>query len=437
MLEATGATGIAVSGALAKIGRYRWIICALLFCATTINYMDRQVLGILAPTLQHEIGWTEAQYGAIISWFTVAYAIGLLFGGRIMDRLGVRRGFAWAIVIWSIAAMSHALARTANAFAAARFALGLGESGNFPASIKAVAEWFPAKERALATGIFNAGTNVGAVVAPIVVPWIALTWGWRLAFVWTGLLSATWLAFWLSIYRSPHEHPRCTESELAYIRSDPAEPAFRARWSALLRHRQTWAFAIAKLLTDPIWWFYLYWLPKFLDVRFGIKLAGIAAPLIAVYVMADVGSVGGGWLSGALIKRGWSVNRSRKITLLAAALLIVPTMLAPHVGILWGAVAIVGLAAAAHQWWSANLFTLSSDMFPRQAVGSVVGIGGFFGALGGVAFQRITGLVLQHNGDNYTPIFVVCGLAYVTALAIVQLLAPRLERAQMGTAEAA
>jgi MFS transporter, ACS family, aldohexuronate transporter len=435
LLEATGATGIAVSGALAKIGRYRWVICALLFCATTINYMDRQVLGILAPTLQHEIGWSEAQYGAIISWFTVAYAIGLLFAGRVMDRLGVRRGFALAIVTWSLAAMSHALARTANAFAAARFALGLGESGNFPASIKAVAEWFPARERALATGIFNAGSNIGAVVAPIVVPWIALTWGWRLAFVWTGLLSATWLAFWLSIYRPPQEHRRCSETELAHIRSDPAEPTFPVRWTELLRHRQTWAFAIAKLLTDPIWWFYLYWLPKFLDTKFGIKLAGVAVPLIVIYVMADIGSVGGGWLSGALIKRGWSVNRGRKITLLTAALLIVPTMMAPRVGALWAAVAIVGVAAAAHQWWSANLFTLSSDMFPRQAVGSVVGFGGFFGALGGVAFQRITGLVLQHNGDNYAPIFVVCGLAYVTALAIVQLLVPTLERATLGNIE--
>jgi ACS family hexuronate transporter-like MFS transporter len=395
--------------------------------------MDRQVLGILAPTLQREIGWSEAQYGAIISWFTVAYAIGFLFAGRVMDRLGVRRGFALSIVIWSLAAMSHALARSANGFASARFALGLGESGNFPASIKAIAEWFPARERALATGIFNSGTNIGAVVTPLVVPWIALTWGWRAAFVWTGLLSATWLTVWLNLYRPPQEHPRCTPSELAHIRAGTTvEAPFRVRWTELLRHRQTWAFAIAKLLTDPIWWFYLYWLPKFLDARFGIKLATVAAPLIVIYVMADVGSVGGGWLSGALIKRGWSVNKGRKITLLTAALLIVPTMMAPRVSALWAAVFIVGVAAAAHQWWSANLFTLSSDMFPRQAVGSVVGIGGFFGALGGVAFQRTTGLVLQHNGNNYVPIFVVCGLAYVTALVIVQLLVPQLERVPIG-----
>jgi ACS family hexuronate transporter-like MFS transporter len=408
------------------------MICALLFFATTINYMDRQVLGILAPTLQRELGWSEVQYGAIVSWFTIAYALGLLVAGRIMDRIGVRRGLAVAIVTWSIAAMSHALARTANAFAAARFALGLGESGNFPASIKAVAEWFPARERALATGIFNAGTNVGAIITPLVVPWITLTWGWRAAFIWTGLLSATWLAFWLNVYRPPQEHRRCSPAELSLIRGDAAEATFAVRWRELLRHRQTWAFAVAKLLTDPIWWFYLFWLPKFLDTKYGIHLAGLAAPLIVVYALADVGSIGGGWLSGALINRGWSVNRGRKATLLIAALLIVPTMFAPYVNGMWPAVLIVGVAAGAHQWWSANLFTLSSDMFPRQAIGSVVGIGGFFGAIGGAAFQRITGIVLQHNGGNYTPIFLVCGFAYVTALAIVQLLVPRLERARIG-----
>lgn len=428
----TGGSPSALSPQLpAGVGRYRWMICALLFFATTINYMDRQVLGILAPTLQREIGWSEAQYGAIVSWFTIAYALGLLVAGRVMDRLGVRRGLAIAIVTWSIAAMSHALARTANAFATARFALGLGESGNFPAAIKAVAEWFPARERALATGIFNAGSNIGAIVAPLVVPWIALTWGWRYAFIWTGLLSATWLAFWLNIYRPPQEHHRCSPAELALIRGDVTEPTVAIRWKGLLGHRQTWAFAIAKLMTDPVWWFYLFWMPKFLDAKFGVHLAGLAAPLIVVYALADVGSVGGGWLSGALINRGWSVNRGRKVTLLIAALLIVPTMFAPRVNGMWAAVLIVGVAAAAHQWWSANLFTLSSDMFPRQAVGSVVGIGGFFGALGGAVFQRITGIVLQHNGENYTPIFLVCGFAYVTALAIVQLLVPRLERIQL------
>ncbi|HKO15069.1 MAG TPA: MFS transporter [Gemmatimonadaceae bacterium] len=431
LLEATGTTGIAVSGALERIGRYRWTICALLFFATTINYVDRQVLGILAPVLKREIGWTDAQSGIIFGAFTTAYALGYIFAGRLMDRIGVKKGFAIAIVTWSIAAMSHALARTATAFAAARFALGLGESGNFPASIKTVAEWFPARERALATGIFNAGSNVGAIVAPLVVPFIARTWGWRWAFVWTGLLSSTWLAVWLWVYHSPREHPRLGRAELAHIESDAAEAPVPVRWASLLRHRQTWAFAVAKFMTDPIWWFYLFWLPSFLDQRFGIHLAGVAAPLVTIYLMADIGSVGGGWLSGALVKRGWSLNRARKITLLIAALLIVPTMLAPEMHAMWAAVLIVGVAAAAHQWWSANVFTLSSDMFPRYAVGSVVGIGGFFGAIGGTLFQLLTGYVLQANGHNYQPIFVLCGLAYVSALLIVHLLAPRLQRIEL------
>ena len=429
---AAGATQLAASGALQKIGRYRWTICALLFFATTINYMDRQVLGILAPTLQKEIGWNETQYGAIVSWFTFAYALGYIGAGRIMDRFGTRLGFSISVFFWSLAAMAHSLARSVTGFGVARFALGLGESGNFPASIKTVAEWFPVRERALATGIFNAGSNIGAIVTPLVVPWIALTWGWRAAFIATGTLGFIWLAFWLAIYRKPHEHPRCSARELAYIQSDPTESVEPVKWSSLLRLRQTWAFAIGKFLTDPIWWFYLYWLPKFLDARYGIKLASVALPLIVIYVLADVGSVGGGWLSGALIKRNWTVNAARKVTMLVAALLIVPTMFAPAANGLWLSVGIVGVAAAAHQWWSANIFTLASDMFPRRALGSVVGIGGFFGAMGGVLFQRATGRVLEANGHDYTPIFVVCGLAYVTALLIIHLLVPRLEKAPLG-----
>jgi ACS family hexuronate transporter-like MFS transporter len=412
-------------------GHYRWTICALLFVATTINYIDRQILGLLAPTLGRDIGWNEQQYGAIVSWFSVAYALGFLVAGRIMDRFGTRRGLAGSIIVWSIAAMSTALARTANGFAAARFALGLGESGNFPASIKTVAEWFPSRERAFATGIFNAGTNVGAIVAPVLVPWITLTWGWRAAFVVTGAFGFLWLVAWLAIYRPPQEHPKVGAEELAYIRSDPAEPTESVSWGQLLRHRQTWAFAIGKFMTDPIWWFYLYWLPKFLDARYGINLAKVTAPIIVIYLIADVGSVFGGWLSGFFIKRGWSVNAGRKVTMLIAALLIVPTMFAPSASSMWIAVLIVALAAAAHQWWSANIFTLSSDMFPRRAIGSVVGIGGFFGAAGGVLFQRATGWVLQNNGSNYAPVFVVCGLAYVSALLVIHLLAPKLEKATL------
>jgi MFS transporter, ACS family, hexuronate transporter len=423
-----GATDLAARGTLARIGRYRWVICALLFFATTINYIDRQVLGILAPTLQKDIGWNEAEYGAIVSWFTFAYALGYLGAGRLMDRIGTRLGFSLAVIVWSLSAMGHALAKSVAGFSFARFALGIGESGNFPGSIKTVAEWFPARERALATGIFNAGSNIGAVITPLVVPAIALKWGWQAAFIATGLLGFIWLAFWIPIYRRPAEHPRCSREELAYIQSDSIDSGATVGWTRVLRQRETWAFAIGKFMTDPIWWFYLYWLPKFLDSRYDIKLAQVAAPLIVIYLLADVGSVGGGWLSGFFIKRGWSVNAARKTTMLIAALLIVPTAFAPTMTGLWASVLIVGLAAAAHQWWSANIFTLSSDMFPREAVGTVVGIGGFAGAMGGVLFQRVTGAVLQSNGNNYVPIFIVCGLAYVSALLVIHLLVPRVQR---------
>lgn len=406
---------------------FRWTICALLFAATTINYVDRQVIGILAPTLQHELGWTEIQYGQIVSWFSLAYGLGFLGMGRLMDRIGVRRGFAVSIIAWSVAAMAHAVARTAAGFSAARALLGLGESGNFPGSIKAVAEWFPKRERALATGIFNAGSNVGAVLAPLLVPWITLKWGWQWAFIATGTLGFIWLVFWLALYRDPESHPRVSPGELAYIRSDPVERTEQVPWRQLLTHRQTWAFAAGKFLTDPIWLFYLFWLPKFLDANWGIKLSHLALPLIVIYVFADLGSIAGGWFSGALISRGWSVNWGRKTAMLVAALLIVPTMFAPHARSVWVAVAIVSVAAASHQWWSCNLFTLTSDMFPRQAVASVVGIGGFVGAIGAVLFQRATGRILQATHSNYSVIFVICGLAYVSAWVIIHLLVPRLQ----------
>jgi ACS family hexuronate transporter-like MFS transporter len=416
---------------------YRWTICALLFVATTINYIDRQVLGILAPTLQRELGWTEADYGDIVSWFSFAYAIGFLIAGRLLDRIGVRRGLAAAVVAWSLAAIGHAFARTAAGFSFARAMLGLGESAIFPGSIKAVAEWFPQKERALATGIFNAGTNTGAILTPLLVPWITLRWGWRWAFIATGALGLVWLAAWVPLYRETDANriadrgSRIEPHGSGFDRvAAPATPT--VPWLSLFGYRQTWAFVAGKLLADPIWWFYLYWLPKFLDATYGVKLAQLALPIIVVYLIADVGSVGGGWVSGALIKRGWSVNRARKTTMLAMALLIVPTTLASQAPGMWAAVIIVGVAAAAHQAWSANVYTLASDMFPKSAVGSVVGIGAFAGAMGGVLFQRVTGRVLQANGGDYTPIFVVCGLAYVTAWTIIHLLVPRLEPARLG-----
>ena len=404
-----------------RLSSYRWTICALLFVATTINYIDRQVLGILAPTLQRTLNWSEADYGDIVSWFSFAYAFGFLVAGRVIDWIGVRRGLAAAVVAWSAAAIGHAFARTVTGFSVARAFLGASESAIFPGSIKAVAEWFPQRERALATGIFNAGTNTGAILTPLLVPWIALTWGWQWAFVATGALGLLWLLIWIPFYRD------------AGGRVDQSVPEAKVRWARLFGHRQTWAFIVGKLMADPVWWFYLYWLPKFLDSRYGVKLGQLAAPIIVVYLIADVGSVGGGWLSSALIKRGWSVNRARKTAMLAMALLIVPTTFASRAPSMWAAVIIVGIAAAAHQAWSANVYTLASDMFPKYAVGSVVGIGAFGGAMGGVLFQRITGRVLQANGSDYTPIFVVCGLAYVSAWLIIHLLAPRLEPAQLET----
>jgi ACS family hexuronate transporter-like MFS transporter len=403
--------------------RYRWTIVALLFVATTINYVDRQVLGILAPTLSRALHWSETDYGDIVSWFSLAYALGFLVAGRLIDRVGVKRGLGAAVVVWSLASMAHAFVRTAAGFSVARAALGLGESAIFPGAIKSVAEWFPKRERALAAGLFNAGTNTGAIVAPLLVPALVLWRGWQSAFVVTGALGLLWLALWSPLYRRPPRTPDGTDESVL------TDDAARWSWTSLLGMRQTWAFAVGKLLADPVWWFYLYWLPKFLDAKYGIKLTGIAVGLVAVYVTADVGSIGGGWLSSALITRGWTVNRARKTAMLAMALLILPTTLAGLAQSAWQAIALVAVAAAAHQAWSANVYTLASDMFPQSAVGSVVGIGAFTGAMGGVIFQRLVGRLLDANGGSYTPIFVYCGTAYLVAWIIIHSLAPRLEPA--------
>jgi MFS transporter, ACS family, hexuronate transporter len=415
---------------MAEVGRFRWRICALLLFATTINYIDRQVLGVLAPDLQSRLGWTEMQYGYIVTAFQAAYAIGLLCAGAIIDRVGTRIGYALAISVWSIAAMSHALAATVIGFAVARFALGLGEAGNFPAAIKTVAEWFPRRERAFATGIFNSGSNVGAIVAPLTVPFIAVYWGWQAAFLFTGILSAGWLVLWLLTYRPPEQHPSLTPAELAYIRSDSEEATVRIPWRQLLGHRQTWAFVAAKFMTDPIWWFFLFWLPKFLHAKHGLTLTGLGLPLVVIYLMADVGSIGGGWIAGRFIKRGWPVNRARKGAMLICALAVTPIVLISQVDNLWGAVALIGLATAGHQGWSANVFTLTSDMFPRRAVASVVGIGGFGGAVGGMLIASFTGWLLQTTG-SYVPVFIMAGSAYLLALSVVHALAPRLAPARL------
>ena len=432
-----------------EIGYVRWVICALLFFAATINYVDRQVIGILKPTLQAQFGWNEIDYANIIFAFQLAYAGGFLIAGRMMDRIGARIGFTIAIVLWSLAAIAHAEATVFGPVAAAmlgtigltysasvagfmvaRFALGLGEAGNFPAAIKVTAEWFPKRERALATGIFNSGTNVGALATPLVVPWVTLTFGWYWAFVATGALGLLWLAFWLPLYHRPDDHPKLNAAELAHIRSDPADVAVPIPWRSLLGYRQTWAFMAGKFLTDPIWWLYLFWMPDFLNRNHGIDLKTIGPPLVVIYLVADIGSIGGGWLSSMLMKRGWTVNGGRKLAMLVCALAVVPMVFASGAKDLWVAVALVSLAAAAHQGWSANLFTTASDMFPRQAVGSVVGLGGMAGAVGGMLIAKLTGYILQATG-SYLPVFFIAAFTYLVALIVIHVLAPRLEPAQM------
>lgn len=440
-----------------KVGRQRWVICALLFFAATINYIDRQVIGILKPTLEEQFGWTEIDYGWIVFAFQTAYALGLLCVGGLMDKIGTKKGFSLSIIVWSIGATMHAWAVPIGAgvlgalawfgfdsakiglsvsvigFIVARFVLGIGEAGNFPASIKTVAEWFPKKERALATGIFNSGTNIGALATPLIVPWIAVTYGWYEAFIITGLIGFIWLVFWLTFYHKPEEHPQLSSAELDYIQSDPAEPMVKIPWRNLFPHRQTWAFAIGKFLTDPIWWVYLFWLPDFLKKQHGLDLKTFGIPLAIIYIIADVGSIGGGWLSGFFIKCGWSINKSRKTAMLICALAVVPIIFASMTSNLWVAVILIGIAAAAHQGWSANIFTTASDMFPKQAVGSVVGIGGMAGAIGGMFIAKLVAYILDSTG-SYLPIFAIAASAYLIALLIIHLLAPNLEPAQV-TAE--
>jgi len=423
--EESGILG-AVDQVGSRIGNFRWTICALLFFAATINYIDRQVIGILKPNLKLELGWDEIAYSNVVFWFQAAYALGFIVMGRLMDRLGTRRGFSLSVAFWSLAAMAHALASSVLTFSIARFGLGLGESGNFPASIKTVAEWFPKKERALATGIFNAGTNVGAIITPLSVPWIVGHLGWRWAFIITGAIGFIWLVAWVTLYRKPHEHPRCKKAELEYINSDPPDAETKIAWMRLLPHRQTWAFVVAKFMTDPIWWFYLFWIPGFLHDKYNLPLDRFTSglPLVVIYLMADVGSVGGGWLSSTLIKRGWQLGRARKTAMLICAICVVPIVLVSGTSSMWLAVVLIGLAASAHQGWSANVFTMTSDLFPRRAVGSVVGIGGMAGAVGGMLIAKVVGYVLQWTG-SYLPIFIIAGSAYLTALLFIHLLLPR------------
>jgi MFS transporter, ACS family, hexuronate transporter len=415
-----------VSAAAARAGNYRWVICGLLFAATAINYVDRQILGVLKPTLQHELGWNELQYADIIFWFQAAYAVGYLGFGRLIDKIGARLGFAAAIVIWTAAHVAHAFARTAFGFTMVRVGLGLGESGNFPAGVKAVAEWFPKRERALATSIFNAGSGIGAIVTPLIVPAITLAFGWRAAFLITGSFSLVWLVVWLAVYRSPRDSKRVSAGELAFIESDAPDTEAQKNipWLRLLRVRETWAYAIAKFLIDPIWWMYLFWLPGFFADRYHLDLKSFGPPVVAVYIMSDIGSVAGGWLSSRLMKMGYSINAARKLTMLISCFAILPIVFAMYADNMWLAVGILGVATAAHQSFSANLYTMPSDVFPRSAVGSVIGIGGTIGAIGGMLMAQYTGYVLQTLG-TYTPIFIVAASAYALALLVLHVLSPR------------
>lgn len=409
--------------------RVRWTICALLFFATSINYIDRQVLGLLEPTLRQNIGWTEAQYGYIVAAFQGAYAIGLVGAGRLVDKLGSRTGFAILMAFWSLASMAHAFASTALGFGIARFFLGLGESGSFPAAIKTIAEWFSPKERSLATGIFNSGAGIGAILAPALIPWITLKLGWRAAFLATGIFGALWIVWWLAGYRRPEEHPSVTAEELKSFTGETAKTPMEAKtelpWKSLLGYRQTWGFVLAKFLTDPIWWFYLYWLPKFFDAKYHLGLSKIGPPLIAVYTISMLGSVGGGWLPAAFRKRGLSMPKSRLGAMLICASMALPMFFASGASSLWTVIGLLSLAAAAHQGWSANLFTTVPDMFPKSVVGTVVGIGGMAGAVGGVLFSLSTGWVLQLT-HSYTPLFAASASAYLLGWLLLQLLAPGL-----------
>ena len=428
-----------------SIGNYRWTICGLIFFATTINYLDRAVISLLKSTLTTEMHWDDADYANVEIAFKLSYAIGLLLAGRIIDKMGTKKGYAWATGLWSLSAVSHAFANSVFGFGVARTALGLTEAGNFPAAIKTVAEWFPKKERALATGIFNSGANIGAIIAPLTVPFIAFHYGWKWTFIITGLIGFVWLFFWLRMYTTPKDSKKLSKEEYDYIHSDDVEPTeasiiedgVKYTWAKLLSYKQTWAFAIGKLLTDPIWWFYLFWLPDFLESQYQLKGTAVALPVATVYTISTIGSVWGGWLPMSLIKKNWPSFKARKTSMLIYAFLVLPILFAQYLGSInmWLAVLVIGIAAAAHQAWSANIFTTASDMFPKRAVGSVTGIGGMFGSLGGILLSLLVQkklFVYYRSIDQietaYYIMFVFCGVAYLSAWLIMHLLAPKMDR---------
>ncbi len=434
--RASGLTQDETGGAAGVVGRYRWLVCALLFFATTVNYMDRQILSLLKPLLDGELKWTNAQFGMVNAAFQAAYAVGLIAFGTLVDRVGTKIGYAISIAAWSLAAMSHALVGSVNGFFAARAALGIGEGGNFPSAIKAVALWFPPRERAYATALFNSGSNVGAIIAPAIVPWMAFSFGWRSAFVAAGIAGLVWLAFWIPWYDVPERIARLGAAELAHIRSQDrpraaAAPGAEARisWATILRHRQAWAFIVAKFLTDPVWWFFLIWLPDYFKKTRGLSIKDSWVYLVTIYSIVTVLSIFGGWLSGFLAARGMTVTRARKIALFTFACTVLPILAVTHVGN-WAAVILIGIAGASHQAWSANLFTSASDMFPKRAVASVIGLGSMAGSLGGILFPIFSGKLLDRFAAagnvtaGYAILFGICGSAYLVAFTLNHLLAP-------------
>lgn len=410
------------------IGNYRWRIVVLLFFASTINYIDRQVLGILAPQLQQEFGWSESDYGFIIMAFQMAYAIGLISMGTLLDKIGTKLGFIISITLWSLAGMAHAAARSVFSFSLARFSLGIGESANFPASVKTVAEWFPKKERALATGLFNSGPNIGAILTPLLIPIIALKWGWQWAFIITGALGFIWLLFWIPIYKKPEINERLSEQERNYILQDDLAPETqKLSWKSIISYKQTWGICLSRFLTDPIWWFFLYWLPKFLNSNYQIDLTNIGLPLIIIYLVSIGGSVFGGWFSSSLIRKGKNPVASRKLTIFLMALLVVPIFFTSMTANIWIAVALISMATFAHQGYAANIFTIVSDIFPKNAVGSVTGLAGFAGAVGGILFSGAVGMILEFTGSYYV-IFGIASVAYLLCWLALHLLVSNHEK---------
>lgn len=423
-----------------KTKNYRWAVVVLLFFATTINYLDRQVIGLLKPTLEVQFNWTETDYSHIVMAFSTAYAVGLLAFGGFIDRIGTKLGYTLSLIVWSVAAMLHAIVKTTFGFGVVRAALGLGESGNFPAAIKVVAEWFPKRERALATGIFNSGANIGAVVAPVMVPWILGIYGWQMAFIITGAIGFIWLIFWWFIYEVPARHKKISKEEFDFIHSDNVDtageseiPPVKIKWIKLFGIRQTWAFVVGKLLTDPIWYFFLFWLPSYFSTTFNLDLKKPSLPLVLVYTATTVGSIGGGYLSSWFIKRGMPVFKARKTAMFLFALCVLPIFGARYAANIWQAVGLISLAAAAHQAWSANIFTTASDMFPKQAISSVVGIGGMAGSVGGIFFPLLIGVILETYKEagnltaGYNIIFTMCACSYLLAWVIMHLITPKMK----------